>query len=52
MSDTIDEGKLKKLLCDIVTELSYTVMPGYHTDQLFTSLKDKIEKVDLKEDGK
>lgn len=48
---TIDENKLKKLLSDIVTEISYTVMPGYHTDQLFASLQDKIEKVDLKEES-
>lgn len=47
----MNEDKLKKLLTDIVTELSYTVMPGYHTDQVFKSIKDKIEKVDLSEEG-
>lgn len=46
----IDEDKLRKLLTDIVTDLSYTVMPGYHTDQIFASIKDKIEKVDLSEE--
>jgi hypothetical protein len=43
----IDEDKLKKLLTDIVTELSHTVMPGYHTDQVFASVKEHIAKADL-----
>lgn len=47
----IDEAKLKKLLLEVVTDLSYTVMPSYHTDQLFDSLKTKIEKADLTDTG-
>lgn len=47
----IDETKLKKLLADIVTDLSYTVMPSYHTDRLFEGIKDKIERADLNEEG-
>lgn len=48
---TIDEAKLKKLIHEIVTELSYTVMPGYHTDKLFEGIHEKIDKADLEDYG-
>lgn len=47
----IDETKLKKLLLEVVTDLSYTVTSSHYTDQVFESLKAKIDKANLTDTG-